>query len=146
MLLFCFWNEYISLQMKEIYKMIILEEIIPILVLKWYFKLGILHPQWLWILLIWAGFYRRNPWFVTCSKFYHQKDSSQKNKFHQWKGIAKKIENTSILPSFNTRPFLTSKLILEGSYAYVLFLKWIYISLQMKEIYKINILEEIIEN
>ena len=31
MLLFCFWNEYISLQMKEIYKMIILEEIILVL-------------------------------------------------------------------------------------------------------------------
>ena len=45
MLLFCFYNEYISLQMKEIYKMSILEEIIPILVLKRYFKLGILHPH-----------------------------------------------------------------------------------------------------
>ena len=74
---------YISLQMKEIYKMSILEEIIPILVLKWYFKLGILHPHWLWILLIWAGFFIRRPWFVTCSKFYHQKESSKKNKFHQ---------------------------------------------------------------
>ena len=50
MLLFCSYNEYISLQIKEIYKMNILEEIIPILVLKWYFKLGILHPYWLWIL------------------------------------------------------------------------------------------------
>ena len=34
MLLFCSYNEYISLQIKEIYKMNILEEIIPILVLK----------------------------------------------------------------------------------------------------------------
>ena len=41
--------------------------------------------------------------------------------------IAKKIENTPILPNFNTDPFLTSKLILEGSYAFVLFLQWIYI-------------------
>ena len=32
-----------------------------------------------------------------------------------------------ILPNFNTDPFLTSKLILEGSYAFVLFLKWLYI-------------------
>ena len=47
MLLFCFYNEYISLQMKEIYKMSILEEIISILVLKWYFKLEILYPRWL---------------------------------------------------------------------------------------------------
>ena len=38
--------------------------------------------------------------------------------------IAKKIENTPILPNFNTDPFLT---ILEGSYAFVLFLQWIYI-------------------
>ena len=38
--------------------------------------------------------------------------------------------------------FLTPKLILKGSYAFVLFLKWI--SLQMKEIYKMTILEEII--
>ena len=76
MLLFCFCNEYISLQMKEIYKMNILEEIIPILVLKWYFKPEILHPHWLWILLIWAGFLIRRPWFVTCPKFYHQIESS----------------------------------------------------------------------
>ena len=41
--------------------------------------------------------------------------------------MAKKIENTSILPNFNTEYFSTSKLILEGSYAFVLFLKWIYI-------------------
>ena len=41
--------------------------------------------------------------------------------------IAKKIENTPILPNFNTDPFLTSKLILEGSYAFVFFLQWIYI-------------------
>ena len=34
MLLLCFYNEYISLQTKEIYKMSILEEIIPILVFK----------------------------------------------------------------------------------------------------------------
>ena len=34
MFLFCFCNEYISLQTKEIYKISILEEIIPILVLK----------------------------------------------------------------------------------------------------------------
>ena len=47
MLLFCFYNEYISLQMKEIYKMSILEEIITILVLELYFKLEILHPRWL---------------------------------------------------------------------------------------------------
>ena len=32
--------------------------------------------------------------------------------------IAKKIENTPILPNFNTDPFLT---ILEGSYAFVSF-------------------------
>ena len=44
MLLFCFYNEYIFLQTQEIYKMSILEEIVPILVLKWYLKLGILHP------------------------------------------------------------------------------------------------------
>ena len=31
----------------------------------------------------------------------------------------KKIENTPILPNFNTESFLTLKLILEGSYAYV---------------------------
>ena len=37
--------------------------------------------------------------------------------------IAKKIENTRILPIFNTDPSLTSKLILEGSYAFVLFLQ-----------------------
>ena len=83
MLLFYFYNEYISLQMKEIYKMSILEEIIPILVLKWYFKLGILYPHWLWILLIWAGFLIRRPWFVTFSKFYQQKESLKKNKFYQ---------------------------------------------------------------
>ena len=41
--------------------------------------------------------------------------------------IAKKIENTRILPIFNTDPSLKSKLILEGSYAFVLFLQWIYI-------------------
>ena len=46
MLLFCFYNEYISLRTKEIYKMSILEEIILILILKLYFKLGILHPLW----------------------------------------------------------------------------------------------------
>ena len=40
--------------------------------------------------------------------------------------IAKNIENTTILPNFNTKPFLTSKLILEGSYAF-LFLKRIHI-------------------
>ena len=34
---------------------------------------------------------------------------------------------TPILPNFNREPFLTSKSILEGSYAFVLFLKWIYI-------------------
>ena len=51
--------------------------------LKWYFKLGILHPHWLWILLICAGFLIRRSWFVTCSKFYHQKESFNKNKFHQ---------------------------------------------------------------
>ena len=34
MILFCFYNEYISLQMNEIYNMSILEEIISILVLK----------------------------------------------------------------------------------------------------------------
>ena len=56
MILFCFYNEYISLQMNEIYNMSILEEIILILVLKWYFKLGILSRHWLWILLIWAAF------------------------------------------------------------------------------------------
>ena len=41
--------------------------------------------------------------------------------------IAKKIENTPILPNFNTDPFLTSKLNLEVFYAFVLFLQWIYI-------------------
>ena len=41
--------------------------------------------------------------------------------------IAKKIENNPILPNFNTDPSLTSKLILEGSYDFVLFLQWIYI-------------------
>ena len=41
--------------------------------------------------------------------------------------IAKKIENTPILPNFNTDSFLTSKLILEGSYAFAFFLQWIYI-------------------
>ena len=35
--------------------------------------------------------------------------------------IAKKFENTPILPNFNTDPFLTSKLILKGSYAFVFF-------------------------
>ena len=40
--------------------------------------------------------------------------------------IAKKTENTPILLNFNTDPFLTSKLILEGSSAF-LFLQWIYI-------------------
>ena len=127
MLLFCFCNEYISLEMKEIYKMSILEEIIPIMVLKWYFKVGILHPHCLWILLIWAGFFIRRPWFVTCSNFYHQKETSKENNSINRKGIVKKIENTSILPNFNTEPYLTSKLILEGSYAFVLFLKWMYI-------------------
>ena len=34
MLLFCFYSEYISFQTKEIYEISILEEIIPILVLK----------------------------------------------------------------------------------------------------------------
>ena len=48
----CFCIEYISLRTKQIYKMSILEEVIPMLVLKSYFKLGILHPFWLWILLI----------------------------------------------------------------------------------------------
>ena len=43
MVLFCLYNEYISLKMKEIYKLSILEEIIPILDLKWYFKVWILH-------------------------------------------------------------------------------------------------------
>ena len=37
--------------------------------------------------------------------------------------IAKKIENNPILPNFNTDPSLTSKLILEGSYDFVLFLQ-----------------------
>ena len=32
--------------MKEIYKISILAEIISILVLKWYFKIEILHPRW----------------------------------------------------------------------------------------------------
>ena len=41
--------------------------------------------------------------------------------------IAKKIENNPILPNFNTDPSLTSKLILEGSHDFVLFLQWIYI-------------------
>ena len=41
--------------------------------------------------------------------------------------ITKKIENAPILPSFNTDHFLTSKLILEGSYAFVLFLQRIFI-------------------
>ena len=54
----------------------------------------------------------------------------------------KKIEKTSISPNFNMELFLTSKLILKGSYAFALFLKWI--SLQMKNIYKMSILEEII--
>ena len=79
MLLFCFYSEYISLQIKEIYEMSILEEIIPILVLKW-----------LWILLIWAGFLIRRSWFVTFSKFYQQEESLKKNKFHQLMAIAKK--------------------------------------------------------
>ena len=39
--------------------------------------------------------------------------------------IAKKIENTPILPNFNTDPFLTLKLIMESSYAFALFLQWI---------------------
>ena len=47
MILFCFYNDYTSLQMKEIYKMSILEQIIQILVLKRYFELGILHLHWL---------------------------------------------------------------------------------------------------
>ena len=34
----------------------ILKEIILILILKWYFKPGILHPHCFWILLIWVGF------------------------------------------------------------------------------------------
>ena len=34
MLLICFYNDFISLQSKEIYKMSIFEEFIPILVLK----------------------------------------------------------------------------------------------------------------
>ena len=80
MILFCFYNEYISLQMNEINNMSILEEIISILVLKWYFKLGILYR--LWILLIWAVFLIRL-WFVIYSNFYHQKESSKKNKLHQ---------------------------------------------------------------
>ena len=50
---FCFYNEYIFLQMKEIYKMNILEEIIPILVLKWYFKI--------WICKVWEQGFRS--WF-----------------------------------------------------------------------------------
>ena len=37
--------------------------------------------------------------------------------------IAKKIENTPILPDFNTDPFLTLKLIMESSYAFALFLQ-----------------------
>ena len=41
--------------------------------------------------------------------------------------IAKKIENTPILPNFNTDHFLIPKLILEGSCAFVLFLQRIYI-------------------
>ena len=57
--------------------------------------------------------------------------------------ITKKIENTPILPNFNTDPFLTSKLIVEGSYALFYFYNE-YISLQMKKIYKMSILEEII--
>ena len=36
--------------------------------------------------------------------------------------IAKKTEDVPILPNFNTDPFLTSKLVPEGSYAFVLFL------------------------
>ena len=36
--------------------------------------------------------------------------------------IAKKTEDAPILPNFNTDPFLTSKLVPEGSYAFVLFL------------------------
>ena len=42
--------------------------------------------------------------------------------------IAKKeIGNTPILPNFSIDPFYTSKLILEDSYTFVLFLQWIYI-------------------
>ena len=36
--------------------------------------------------------------------------------------IAKKTEDAPILLNFNTDPFLTSKLVAEGSYAFVLFL------------------------
>ena len=57
--------------------------------------------------------------------------------------IAKKIENTPILTNFNTNPFLSSKLILEGSYTFVLFLQGIYI-LTNESIYTMSVLEEII--
>ena len=40
--------------------------------------------------------------------------------------ITKKIGNAPILPNFNADPFLTSKLILEGSFAFILFLQCIY--------------------
>ena len=91
-----------------IYKMSILEEIIPILVLKWYFKLGILHPHCLWILLIWAGFLIRWPWFVTGSKFYHQKESLRRINSISKRASLKKLETSlfyqiSIL--FETRLF-----------------------------------------
>ena len=41
--------------------------------------------------------------------------------------IAKTFQNTPFLPNFNTDPFLTSELILEGYYAFVLLLQRIYI-------------------
>ena len=50
--------------------------------------------------------------------------------------IAKKIENTPILPNFNIDPFLTSKLNSEGSYTFVLFLEWIYILSNVRNLQK----------
>ena len=81
----------------------------------------------------------RRLWFVTFSKFYQQKESLKKNKFIS-KWPLKKIENTPIIPNFNTDPSLTSKLILEGSHVFCFYNE--YISLQIKETFKRSILEK----
>ena len=125
-------NEYISLKKKKKknYKTSILEEIIPSLVLKWYFKLGILNLHWLWIWLIWAGFLIKRPWLVTFSKFYQQKESLKKNKFHQQTVIAKKLK-TPLFYRISIRiSFFDIKINLGGLFCFCfisLFLQWIYI-------------------
>ena len=78
-----------------------------------------------------------------CDLSHFQSFINKKSLLKRINSTAKKFENTPILPNFNTDPFLTSKLILEGSYAFFFFYNE-YISFRMKEIYKMSILEEII--